>query len=244
MHKVMFVIPAFQAGNTIEKVIRELQEALPSQLRQTPILVVDDGSTDDTGKIAAEAGARVIRHHSNQGKGKALLSGFFEANLLGATHAVTLDADGQHFAADAVRLAMHQGAPNALILGVRNMAQAGAPLANQRANRFSNFVIGSFSGNKKFLDTQCGLRSYPLAELPALHLKESRFGFESEVIMRFSQQNLPIEEVPVGVFYPPETERQTHYRNVPDTTRIVLRVVTTLLTHPKLSSRMKRNFFS
>ena len=99
MHKVMFVIPAFQAGNTIEKVIRELQEALPSQLRQTPILVVDDGSTDDTGKIAAEAGARVIRHHSNQGKGKALLSGFFEANLLGATHAVTLDADGQHFAA-------------------------------------------------------------------------------------------------------------------------------------------------
>ena len=70
------------------------------------------------------------------------------------------------------------------------------------------------------------------------------FGFESEVIMRFSQKNLPIEEVPVGVFYPPETVRQTHYRNVPDTTRIVLRVVTTLLTHPKLSSRMKRNFFS
>src|SRR6266850_4799888 len=96
----MAVIPARDALATVGSVVRGLKRALPS----IEIIVVDDGSTDTTGEAARMAGARVVRHPVNLGKGAALQSGFDEALAAGAERVLALDADGQHDPAVAQRL--------------------------------------------------------------------------------------------------------------------------------------------
>ena len=121
--RVTFVVPAYQAAQSITKVVTELCE-VATKLAQTTtpsVLVVDDGSTDETGKRAAEAGALVVLHPQNRGKGRALVTGFERALALGAEAVVSVDADGQHPASEALLLAEHEAPREALVLGVRDL---------------------------------------------------------------------------------------------------------------------------
>ncbi len=215
--------------------VRGLQAQLATELgdrADSPIVVVDDGSTDGTSEAAREAGARVVRHPHNLGKGTALCTGFAALLEAGADAAVCIDADGQHPPEEAVRLARDAAPRDALVLGVRDLARDGAPKKNQFSNGFSNKFL-SFALGRTLSDTQCGLRRYPLPETLALGCRATGYGFEAEVILRAARLGWEIVEVPVRVIYPPESERVTHFHSVRDPARIVYRVLYTLATAPR-----------
>ncbi len=218
------MVPAFDAAATIGGVVDDLA----AQLGGTPVLVIDDGSSDATGEVARAHGADVLRHERNRGKGAAIATGLAEAARRGYDVAVTVDADGQHPASSA-RLVLH-GAddPAALVLGTRDLVRDGAPGANRFGNDVSNWFLSRFSG-RRLRDTQCGLRRYPVKETLALGVRAVGYAFEAEVVLRAIARGLPVVEVPVEVVYPPEERRITHFRSVRDPVRIVFTVIGTVL---------------
>jgi len=224
------IIPAYQAARTIGEVVSGLRSAWRAECaEELRVLVVNDGSTDATSREAERAGAEVLEHPSNRGKGAALRTGLSHALGLNAKVAVTLDADGQHPPSEAVRLLRYPAPPTTLVLGVRDLAGAGAPRANRFSNAFSNAWLSAFSGTT-LLDTQCGLRRYPVAETLALDARANGFGFEAEVVLRAARAGWAIEHVPARVLYPPAGERTTHFHPWRDPFRIVLRVIYTAAT--------------
>ncbi len=228
-----FLIPAFQAATTIAAIVRKLEQELAARGLEAPIIVVDDGSTDETASEAEQAGATVVRHTENRGKGAALRTGLQWGREQGLDALVSLDADGQHPEREAVRLLLHQTADdqNTLVLGVRDLGAAGAPRKNRRSNRFSNWVLSLFGGTR-LEDTQCGLRRYPIHRTQELASSAPGFAFESDTVLRAARIGMPLEHVPVEVIYPPESERVTHFDSVRDPARIVARVVLTTLAIP------------
>jgi glycosyltransferase involved in cell wall biosynthesis len=227
--KVGFVVPAYEAGHTVQAVVRGLFEQLAGEAADALVVVVDDGSSDATSEAARAAGARVLRHPRNLGKGCALRSGFAALREAGADAAVCVDADGQHPPAEALRLARHPAPQSALVLGVRDLIAAGAPAKNVFSNRFSNRFL-SFALGTTLTDTQCGLRRYPLPQTLALGGRAAGYGYEAELILRAVLLGWQVVEEPVRVLYPPEGERVTHFHSVRDPARIVYRVLLTLAT--------------
>lgn len=231
-YKAAFVIPAYNAGALLEPVVRELLHLREQhELSSVPVLIVDDGSTDQTGSVAAEFGVELLSHSANRGKGEALKSALHWAHERGLDCIVTLDADGQHPPAEAIALLTHDAPHDALVLSVRDMAGAGAPRPNQLSNRFSNWVL-SMMGGEKLLDTQCGLRRYPVEGTLKLASPASGYAYESDLVLRAARRGLSLHFVPARVIYPPETERVTYFDSVRDPARIVGRVLCTTLTVP------------
>ena len=231
--RITFVVPAYQAERSVAKVVTELREVAAKLAETTApsVLVVDDGSSDETGRRATEAGALVLRHPQNRGKGAALLSGFERALTLGAQAVVSVDADGQHPTSEALLVAEHEAPREALVLGVRDLRRDGAPRANRFSNGFSNIWMSWFA-RRPLGDTQCGLRRYPVPEALELGLGGSGYELEAEVILKAVRARWPLFEVPVRVLYPKGAERVSHFRSVRDPTRIVLTILSTVATTP------------
>lgn len=223
------VVPAFNAGRSVGAVVSGLFGCWPEVGAAPSVIVVDDGSTDDTAAAARAAGALVIEHGKNLGKGAALRTGFARAAAMGAAAVVTVDADGQHPPEEAARIAAHPAPPTSLILGVRDLARDGAPRPNRFSNGISNFFLSVFTG-RRLRDTQCGLRRYPIPGILRLGAVDAGYAFEAEVILRATHASWQIVEVPVRVHYPPADERVTHFHAVRDPARIVRRVLVTLAT--------------
>jgi glycosyltransferase involved in cell wall biosynthesis len=218
------VVPAYDAEPSIRAVLEDLRGALPEVATH---LVVDDGSADRTAEIASEAGARVVRHGRNRGKGAALQSGLLAALEAGYDIALAVDADGQHPAESAREVLYATGDPHALVLGVRNLLGEGAPRANRMSNAISNFFLSRFAG-LTLHDTQCGLRRYPVKETLALGARAEGYAFEAEVLLRASFAGIPILQREIHVIYPPEHQRVTHFDSVRDPMRIIAVVLATV----------------
>jgi len=227
--RVVAIVPAYEASRSVADVVSALSRAWPTNGDLPKVIVVDDGSHDDTAERARRAGALVLRHRENRGKGAALTTGFEHARALGADVAVTVDADGQHPSDEAIRLATHPAPADALVLGVRDLDGAGAPRANRISNRISNFFLSAFS-RRELGDTQCGLRRYPITPTLELGVGAHGYAFEAEIILKAARAGWSIVEVPVRVIYPPAHERVTHFHVVRDPARIVARVVLTMLS--------------
>jgi hypothetical protein len=219
------LVPAYDAARNVAEVVRALVQVWPDP---KAIFVIDDGSRDATAAEAERAGARVLSHPVNLGKGAALRTGFRAAHEAGFDVAVTVDADGQHRAADALRVLDHPASAGTLVLGTRDLVKAGAPRPNQISNRISNFFLSTFA-RTPFTDTQCGLRRYPIAATLAADGGADRYAFEAEIILRLLAMGVPVVELPIDVFYPPEKERLTHFDSVRDPARIIRCVVATLV---------------
>lgn len=215
-------MPAFDAAATVGSVVSELRAALGE-----PIYVVDDGSTDATACVAREAGALVVRHDSNRGKGEALRSGLVAAAKGGHDVALSVDADGQHPAESARAVLEGSGDPNALVLGVRDLVGDGAPRANRFGNAVSNFFVSCFAG-RSLSDTQCGLRRYPVRATLDLGARASGFAFEAEVVLRAVAGGLPVVEVPIRAVYPVAALARSHFRVPRDPARIIGTVLRTV----------------
>lgn len=217
------LIPAYQAAATVGAVVSGTRAVLAE------VLVVDDGSSDETAARAAAAGARVLRLPRNQGKGAALLAGLHRLAAEGVERAVTLDADGQHLPSEipALLRAADQ-APGAIVVGVRRKEG----FAIRRAARFGNWVADRLLrriAGRPLPDTQSGFRVYPVRPTLALGAAGRRFDFETEILLRAARAGQPIVGVPVAVHYAPPRERVTHYRPWVDTLRIVRTVLRTVL---------------
>ncbi len=224
MLRACAIVPALDAETTVGAVVDALRAALG-----VPVIVVDDGSTDATADVARRHGAaRVVSHPHNLGKGAAIRTGLREAATAGMQVAVTADADGQHPARSALAVLYASDDPSALVLGVRDLVQAGAPRSNRFGNAVSNFFLSRFA-RRRLLDTQCGLRRYPVEATLALACRADGFAFEAEVALRALAAGLPLVEVPVEVVYPREAHRRTHFRNVRDPVRIIATTVSTVL---------------
>ncbi len=225
------LIPAYESEATVGAVVDGLRGVFP-EARPEDILVVDDGSRDDTGRVARSTGARVFRQPANGGKGAALVRGLEEARALGYDVALSVDADGQHPAASAREVLRASDDPGALVLGVRDLHRDGAPWKNRLSNGISNLFLSWFA-RRALSDTQCGLRRYPVRETLALGARAPGYAFEAEVLLRASAAGVPIVEKSVRVVYPKEEERVTHFDSVRDPMRIVVAVVRTLSERPR-----------
>jgi glycosyltransferase involved in cell wall biosynthesis len=220
--KTAAIIPAFDAENTIERVVRETVERFRGL---GTVYVVDDGSRDKTQTLAENAGAVCLSHPHNRGKGAALRTGFLRAWEDGHDACVTLDADGQHPPAEALRLAQSELGRDSLVLGIRDLRGAGAPRPNQISNQISNSFLSLFS-RRLLRDTQCGLRRYPLPAVLELGGQDMGYAFEAEVILLAVAARIPINELPIEVLYP--HDRTTHFDSVKDPMRVIRRVLSTL----------------
>jgi glycosyltransferase involved in cell wall biosynthesis len=205
-NRVAVVIPVYNHAQMVAEVVRR------SLQLGFPVIVVDDGSTDATrDRIKRIEGILIFRHHSNRGKGAALLTGFAAAAEF-ADWAVTLDADGQHNPEDAQRLiAAIPATERPIIIGSRDgMHATDVPWTSRFGREFSNFWV-RMSGGPAVADSQSGFRAYPLPECLHLGVRARRFQFEIEILVKASWSRLPVVEVPVRVSYTPGTRRVSHF---------------------------------
>jgi len=208
----MAVIPARDAASTIAGVVRGVKEALPG----LAVLVVDDGSTDGTSTAAREAGADVIRHEVNRGKGAALQTGFDEAARRGAERVLTLDADGQHDPAYAPRL-LHALDGHDLVIGSRDRDRTGMPWIRRATNSFMTRIVSHLAGTP-IEDTQSGYRAISAPVLAAVRPGSLRFEYESEFLIEAGRKGFAIGSVPVPTLY---NAPGSHIRPFRDTVRFV-----------------------
>ena len=215
---ICVVIPTYNNAGTIADVVRRvLTQCLD-------VIVVCDGSTDETLSILQGIeGITVVSYDRNAGKGTALKRGFKKALEMGFAYAITLDADGQHFPEDIpTMLHANQKHPGALIVGRRKgLEKAERSKGSKFANAFANFWFAIQTGHR-LKDTQTGFRLYPLKKLRGLSLLTSRYEAELELLVFASWHGVEIVSVPVNVFYPKPEERVSHFRPIPDFSRIFI----------------------
>lgn len=206
---LLAIVPAFNEAATIAHVVE-------GALAHAPVIVIDDGSTDDTAARATAAGAEVIRHPRRLGKGQAIRTGMAAAAIRGATAVVTLDGDGQHDPAD-IPLLRAAAVPGALVIGGRlgqsNRFVRGRLNAVRVAGFFVNWVTGL-----SVEDTQSGFRLYPLSLVRELPTRRGGFVFETEVLVAAARRGLAVREVAVSTF--PRVAQRSRFRPVVDGVRI------------------------
>lgn len=192
LHAIV-IIPAYNESRSIGRIV---QTCLP----YLPVLVVDDGSKDDTASLAETQGAVVIRQIPNQGKGAALRKGFQYCLENGYDAAITLDADGQHDPAEIPQfLEEYQKHSQGLIIGRRDFSQM--PFVRKFANSTGKILI-SITAGQEIYDNQSGYRliSMSLAEL-LLDSTENGFEFEVEMLALCLKHNLGLGWVPIKTIY-------------------------------------------
>ena len=213
--KCIVVIPTYNNDGTIAQVIADVKHYA------SDIVVVNDGSTDATSEILKNTeGIRVIEYAENKGKGYALKLALAKAYEWGYRYAITIDADGQHYADDIPTFIDRiEQVPDSLLIGARNLTADNMPSKNTFANKFSNFWYKVETGNT-LADTQSGFRLYPLTKLQNIRFITSRYEFEVEIIVRAAWRGVNVENIPIKVFYAPVGERVSHFRPLQDFTRI------------------------
>jgi len=212
----VLVIPAYNESATIRKVVQGALRNFGT------VIVVDDGSSDDTAEKLSNLPVTLLQHPENLGKAASLWNGMQMALNLGAKGVVTMDGDGQHDPADLPRLLMAaQTHPDRLVIGSRLWNRDVIPKARYRANRFANFWIAWASG-QAVEDSQSGFRVYPaqLIRLCRFDLRRDQsFVFESEIIIEAARHRFLCVFLPVQTTYP-ENARPSHFHPVKDIVRI------------------------
>jgi len=191
------ILPAYNAARHLGAVIRDLQETSPA-LR---ILVVDDGSSDQTAETARQAGAELLVHPQNRGKGAALITGFGWAVDTDLEWVYTMDADGQHLPAEMTGFwdAAQRG-PCDLVVGNRMDRTAAMPWLRKRTNEFTSWVISRLAG-VRIPDSQNGYRLVRVACLRDLHLRTTRYDMESEMLVCLARRGCRIGSAPISTVY-------------------------------------------
>ncbi len=203
----VIVIPVFDEATTVGRVVTAAR-------LHGPVLVVDDGSRDDSGGVAARAGAKVLRHVRRLGKAQALRTGITAARQLGASVVVTLDGDGQHDpAAIPALLDAARAARRTIVIGNRLDGPGTLPPARRNAIRVANFFTNWTSG-LPLGDSQSGFRVYPLALFDEVHPRRGGFVFETEILLAAADRGWTVLEV--GVAAIPRSQERSRFRPLRD----------------------------
>lgn len=216
--KTIIVLPTYNNESTIGKVLKGVQRY------GLPTAVVDDGSTDGTSTVLdGISGIERISFSVNRGKGAALRAAFEWAAKEGYSHAITLDADGQHLTEDiAFFLEKIREDPDALWIGDRLLPVEGGvaqPPGSRFGRKFGAFWYRYYTGIP-IRDTQCGFRAYPLKSIATTGCRRNRFEYEIEVLILAAWRGIPVKSVPIHRLYQAKKERVSHFRPVRDFMRI------------------------
>ena len=219
------VIPVYNEAATIRRVVTA---CLPEV---DHLIVVDDGSEDDSVQQLDGLDIRLLRNPHNMGKAASLRNGFKLALELGADAILSLDGDGQHDPAEIPRLLEAAVSyPNTLIIAARLKESEEAPKLRRFANRFADFWV-SWAAGYQVVDSQSGYRLYPAALLRSVRIEtspEKGFVYESEILIEAANSNFYSRSVPVNTIYRKDG-RDSHYRPWTDTWRIVRMIAGRLL---------------
>jgi glycosyltransferase involved in cell wall biosynthesis len=188
-------IPAFNEEQTIAKVVARASQHVDK------VLVVDDGSQDDTALIAEKLGAMVLRHGRNLGKGAAIRECFEWARQNGADVLVTLDSDGQHYPSQIPELveALEKSGVD-IVIGSRMTRPRNMPRHRWYGARLLDHATRVKVGDR-IIDAQSGFRAYSRKAIEALVAAEYGMGVDSEIIMRADKAGMRIVEVPIEMSY-------------------------------------------
>ena len=211
--KIYALIPGYNEAERIRAVI----DASKPQL---PVVVVDDGSTDETAELAEAAGATVLRQVPNQGKGAALKRGFRWAIDNGADAVLMLDADGQHDPAEIPKfLNMYATNRSDLIIGYRNFSEM--PFKRKVANTIGRASI-SWAMGQKILDNQSGYRLVSRRLMEAtLESDEAGFEFEVDMVVLCIRRGMRLDWVPIRTIYAGEGSHIKPWHHVKNFFRVV-----------------------
>ena len=196
MNNTFVVIPAWNEEAVIADVVRSVLSICPK------VVVVDDGSADQTGERALLAGARVLRHPFNLGQGAALQTGIDYALRNHADHIVTFDADGQHDVNDilVMRTAMDKAGVD-IVLGSRFMGQANQLPRLRKWVLKAAIVFTNLSSGLRLTDTHNGLRLLSREAAQRLRLRQNRMAHASEILDQIAELQISLVEVPVNLSY-------------------------------------------
>ncbi len=214
------IVPTYNNAHSLDGFLADLT------LYTNSVIIVNDGSTDDTANILKKYPEFNLKEHAeNQGKGMALKTAFRYAESLGYEYAITIDSDGQHYPDDfdifISELEKRKTSdPELLLVGDRGMWRDGIPGKSSKGNRFSNFWFLVVTGIELH-DTQSGYRLYPVKTINSLNLITWKFELEIEVLVKAAWRKVEVRNIPIKVFYE-EGERVTHFRPFWDIVRIVL----------------------
>lgn len=209
-HRVLAIIPAWNEAPRIGRIVEGARAFLP-------VLVVDDGSTDGTAEVARAAGATVVQHPHNQGKGAALKTGFAWALEHGYDAIITLDADGQHDPAEIPKfLAALEAGAGDLTIGRRQFSRMPWP-------RWWSTPLGtvllSLALGRYIPDNQSGYRLITRQALEAFRLTSTGFEMEVEMIAEAIRLGFPIGWVPIRTIY--GIGKRSYFHPVKDTLRFL-----------------------
>jgi glycosyltransferase involved in cell wall biosynthesis len=202
--EIVALIPAYNEARYIGNVVAATS-------RHLPVVVVDDGSSDGTGGAAALAGAKVISHGRNQGKGKALLTGFDYAIQRGVDAAITLDADGQHDP-DEIPLFVEafRAGQGDIIIGQRQYHRM--PAKSRFGNNVGSFLL-TFAMGRTIPDNQSGYRLFSCRAMQEVRPTSTRFEAEVEMLLRADLAGLKVGWVPIKTIY---NDKKSHFRPIKD----------------------------
>ena len=186
--KIISVIPAFNEEETIARVVFETERYVDE------VIVVDDGSTDETFAKAQEAEALVLKHPDNKGKGDALRTGFKAALTLSPDVIVTLDADAQHDPNEIPKLLLPIIEANAdVVVGARE--KRGMPWIRRLSNSLTSLILHFLGLNLP--DTQCGFRVWTKSALETIQTKAPRYVAETVMLIQAHKRGLRIVDIPI-----------------------------------------------
>ena len=208
--RTVALIPAFNEARTIATVVEGVRAAVDR------VIVVDDGSSDGTGERARQAGAEVVVHDVNLGKGHAVRTGLARVFAGDFTHVLLLDGDLQHLPHEASSLLQEAATGDAdAVIGERRFERARMPASRYHANRIGSHALSWFIGIR-VRDTQCGFRVFRVDALRPLQLRATGYEVETEMLVKLRRRGGRIAAVPVTAVY--EGQR-SKLRPVRDTTR-------------------------
>jgi len=199
--KTCVIIPTYNEAGEISNLVASIRQ------QNLEIIVIDDGSTDNTVNIAEKSGATILKNSKNKGKGATLIKGFQYALTNGFDAIITMDGDGQHLPTDIpyfIRLAQYSD--SGIFIGNRMVKPRNMPLTrlltNKIMSRFISYII-----HQEIPDTQCGFRLIKKEVLAKLRLLTSKYEKESEILIQSANLGFKIESVPIKTIYRQEKSR-------------------------------------
>jgi glycosyltransferase involved in cell wall biosynthesis len=223
--KICSIIPAYQESRAIKQVVTLTQKYC------TCVVVVDDGSTDNTNRIAEDSGAIVLRHSKNLGKGAALRTGFNYAVETACDIIITLDGDMQHNPHSIPRFIEKINKGFDVIVGSRYATKSEEmPFARKLSNLITTQALRVFF-KVPVTDSQSGFRAFRKEVLEAISVRDDGFAAETEILIDAKRAGFKISEVPIATNY---GEEESKIRARRDITRWLLTLGRNLLPHSRL----------
>ncbi len=198
--KAVVVLPAYNEASVIRQVIANLPKKL-NGISSLEYVVINDGSTDQTGEMAKKEGIKVLSHIINRGLGAAIKTGIDYAKSQKADLLVTFDSDGQHNPRDLQKVInpiLQEKAD--LVIGSRFKNYQKAPLDRLIINKLANLATLVFFGVST-TDSQSGLRSFSKKALQFIDFRADKMDFSSEILLEAKRHNLKVSEVPIDLIY-------------------------------------------